>query len=381
MRKIVLLLATVLCMMLAFSVSCAEEDANILGKWYFSAFEDAENYPGAVFTADGADRYFSVYTDGTSLVVIDSRQSGAHPEDAVLENGILSFGYEKFSLEDGKLVQRYGSITEFYTREPMNLQLPRDASKEYGDALLPEHYNGTWVITKYGMNNAYADAESIGLSGKAVIENGKIALTWTRNGNEKHFELAFSEELNQGRLYTVVDDSVSYIISMRYDHTILLNVGMNQAQWVLRKENVIDESTVHPDAPEFEASFAAIADWNASDETRNRLASLLLNTAIASSVDPAAVNMDGPFYLAFLAGDSGKPLLICEGAGAYANYILSIGRGVSMKTQEPFVYYNWADQFFIALRHPEKSVTEQYRNEILPLVTGENIWSVQVDVQ
>lgn len=381
MRKIVLLLATVLCMMLAFSVSCAEEDANILGKWYFSAFEDAENYPGAVFTADGADRYFSVYTDGTSLVVIDSRRSGARPEDAVMENGILSFGYEKFSLEDGKLVQRYGSITEFYTREPMDLQLPRDISKEYGEALLPEHYNGTWVITKYGMNNAFADAESIGLSGKAVIENGKITLTWTRNGNEKHFELAFSEELNQGRLYTVVDDSVSYIVSMRYDHTILLNVGLNQAQWVLRKENVIDESTVHPDAPEFEASFAANADWNASDETRNKLASLLLNAAIAGGVDPAAVNMDGPFYLAFLAGDSGKPLLICEGAGAYANYILSIGRGVSMKTQEPFVYYNWADQFFTALRHPEKSVTEQYRNEILPLVADKNIWSVQVDVR
>lgn len=384
MKKIVLMLTAVLCLTLACSAACAagESTESILGNWYFSTYEDADNYPGTVFTADGADRYFTVYTDGTNLIAVDRGNSGTNVRDAVLEDGVLTVGFNRYSLEDGKLVLRYktANITEVYTREPMDPQLPNDMSRSYANALRPEHYNGTWIITKYGMNNAFTDAESMDLAGKAVIEDGKMKITWTRNGQEKSFEITFDPELNNGRLYTVVNDSVSYIVSLRNDHTILLNVGLNQAQWVLRKENVIDESTVYPDAPDFEEAYAAIAEGIETGETGNEAAALLLKTAIAGGLDPAAIKRDGPFYLALVAKNPAMPLLVCEGTGEYENYLLSIGHGINAETKEPFVYYNWGDQFFTSLAYPDESVTEYYRNEILPLVAGESVWPVQIEI-
>ena len=220
----------------------------------------------------------------------------------------------------------------------------------------------------------------MGLVGKAVIEDSKMEITWTRNGQAKNFEITFDPELNNGRLYTVVNDSVSYIVSLRNDHTILLNVGLNQAQWVLRKENVIDESTIYPDAPDFEEAYAAIAERVATGETRNEAAALLLKAAIAGGLDPAAIKRDGSFYLALITENPDMPLLICEGTGEYEHYLLSIGHGINAETKQPFVYYNWGDQFFNALAHPEETVTEYYRNEVLPLVAAESIWPVQVEI-
>ncbi len=346
--------------------------------WYFSTYEDSEDYPGIVFKADGGREYFSV-TSGEKMYVIDHRNgSTAGAKEASVEDGVLTVGVEKFTLEDGKLVCRYGPVTRTYSREPQERQIPQDMSAMYADSLRPEHYNGTWTIIKYGMNNAFADAETMNIIGKAVIEDGKITVTWTRNGKEKSFERTFDEELNRGCLYTVVDDTVSYIVSLRKDHTILLNIGANQVQWVMRREHVIDESTVHPDVPGFEQAFAEREDWTVSEETRNELADLLFSAGVTGGVDPAVIRMDGPFYLALIEKKAGYPVLICEGTGEYKYYLLSVGRGVDQKTGEPFVYYNWKDCFFSNLIDPEKTIAEYDKDEILKIVCGDKIWPVQI---
>ena len=379
MKKAILFLTVLLCLVSTAVVSCAEEE-NILGTWYFSTYEETEDYPGIVFTADGDGQYFSVYTDGGHLIVIDDRFGRQKDvREAVFENGILTVGFEKFALEHGKLVSCYGPVREVFARQPQEKQIPYDRSKAYADKLLPEHFNGAWTIEKYGMNNAFADMETMNMTGEAVIRDGKITVSWTRDGKDKSFEQTFDQELNDGRLYTVVDDAVSYIVSMLDDHMILLNVGLNQAQWVMRKKDVIDESVIYPEAPDFEQAFAGKEDWTASDETRNGLAGLLMNTVIVDGVDPAAIRADGPFYLALISEDPAYPLLICEGTGDYSNYLLSVGRGISQKTREPFVYYHWEDRFFSSLDYPEKSITDYYADETIKLVAGDSIWPVRIE--
>ena len=381
MKKTILFLVAVLCLVWTVSVSGAEktEETGILGTWYYASYEDSETYPGVVFTADGDDQYFSVYTDGEKLMMIDNRNGRRNEaREAAFGDGVLTAGYEEFTAEDGKLVRRYGSVTETYTREPQAPQIPQDMTRYYADALQPEHYNGTWTIVKYGTWNAFADAETMNMTGKAVIENGKITITWTRDGQEKTFELTFDEELKDGCLYTVVNGSTSYIISMRDDHTILLNVGLYQSEWVMRLENVVDETVVHPDVPGFEQAFAGREDWTSSDETRNELVRLLFEAAAAGGADPAAVRADGPFYLALVGGDPAYPVLICEGTGDHANYLLTVGRGVYRETGEPFVYYHWTDRFFSSLENPEENIVENYVNEILSMVSGNRIWPVTV---
>ena len=347
--------------------------------WYLSTYENSEENPGIVFKADGADSFFSVYKNQENMIMVDHRYSDSWTREAAIENNVLTVGFESFEMENGKLVSCYGPVRKVYAREPQEKQIPYDRSKAYADKLLPQHYNGAWIITKYGTNNAFADVETMNLSGEAVIEDCRITVSWTRDGKDKSFEQTFDRELNDGRLYTVVDDAVSYIVSMLDDHTILLNVGLNQAQWVMRRKDVIDESVVHPEAPGFEQVFAEKSDWTASEETRNELANLLLSTVIADGVDPAVIRKDGSFYLALMYGDPAYPLLICEGTGDYSNYLLSVGRGISQYTKEPFVYYHWEDCFFSSLDHPEKSITDYNADETIKLVAGDSIWPVRID--
>ena len=365
-----------------FRTVAAEKPAagSILGTWYYSSYENSETYPGIVFLADGGDRCFTVLTGGENLKVEDRRNGEAKNRDAKFEDGILTVGYDSFALEDGKLVLRYGSVTEVYTREQRERQIPADLTVYYADGLRPEHYNGTWIITQYGMNNAYTDAETMGLAGKAEIRDGKITVTWTRNGQEKSFEQAFDPELNRGRLYTVVNNAVSYIVSMRADHTILLNVGLNQAQWVMKKENVPAGETVRLDLPEFEETFSGKEDWTASEETRNELAGLLLKAALENGADPEGIRMDGSFCLA-LKGGPAYPVLVCEGTGNYEHFVFTVGRGVQYDTKEPFVYYSWEDGFLTELAHPGMTAAEYQRNEMLPFICGDRVWEVQVNAE
>ena len=358
----------------------SEED--ICSKWYYSTYEDAENYSGITFIADGDENYIAVYRNADGDYLLEKHSdNNVDVRSAAFEDKTLTAGYEKYTYEGGKLIQRYGSVTKTYTREPRDRQIPVDRTGGYADLLLPEHYNGTWLITKYGMDNAFADAAAMNLSGKAVIDNGKLIMTWTRNDTGNQFEIDFDSELNKGRLYTVVDGRLSYIVSMRADHTILLNIGLNQAQWVLRKENIVSEETVHADAPGFEEAFAGNSDWTASEETRNSLAKLLLDTVVSVGVDPAAINMDSPSCLALIGGNPGMPVLVCEGAGDYENYILHIGRGIFQETQEPFFYYSWEDRFFSRLLNPEETNVDYYRNEILSIVAGNSTWPVEITVR
>ncbi len=355
---------------------------DICAKWYYSTYEDAENYPGIVFIADGNDSYISVYKNADGDYLLENHSdNNTDVKTAVFEDQTLTAGYEKYMLEDGKLIQRYGSVTKTYARKPQDRQIPADRTSAYANYLLPEHYNGTWLIKKYGMNNAFADADTMKLSGKAVIDNGKLSMTWSMNNTEKQLEIDFDQELNKGRLYTVVDGMRSYIVSIRSDHTILLNIGLNQAQWVLQKENAVSEETVRVDSPGFEDAFAENSDWTASEETRNSLAKLLLDTVISHGVDPAVINTDGLSCLALITGDPETPVLVCEGTGDYANYILSVGRGISQETQKPFIYYQWEDYFFSGLLHPKETIMDYYRNEILPLVAENNIWPVEIKIQ
>ena len=382
MKKVLILLAVFLCLILAAGLCGAEEknkEENILGTWYYASYENTDDYPGTVFAADGAGQYFKVYTDGENLIVVDHTGLRESTREAVYEDGLLTVGFDKYTLEDGRMVRRYGPVTEVYTREEQENRIPADVTNLYAKYLKPEHYDGTWVITQYGMNNAYVDAEDMGLSGKAVIRDRKITVTWTRNGREKSFEMAFDEELNNGRLYTVVDDAVSYIVTLRRDNTILLNVGLNQAQWVMKKENVVDESVIHPEVPGFEEAFAAKEDWTATEEGRNRLAELLLQAAVAGGVDPATIRTDGAFVLALLEKKAGSPVLFCEGCGEYKYCILAVGRGVSLETGEPFVYFHWSDEFFTAIQHPDQPTIWYEQEEILPIVAGDQIWEVSPD--
>ena len=379
MKKIILFLAAAFCLTWIACACCAEE-AELLGTWYYASYEDSDKYPGIVFTADGEGDYFSVFTDGERLMLIDSRDGRKNEaREAALEDGVLTAGWEKFTLEDGKLVLRYGSVTETFTREPQERQIPADRSGMYAKSLRPEHFNGTWTITKYGTRNAFADAETMNIIGKAVIEDGKITVSWTRNGKEKSFERTFDEELNRGCLYTVVDDTVSYIVSMKADHTLLLTIGLEEVQWVMRRENVIDETPVHPDAPGFEQAFAGKEDWSVSEESREELAVLLLRAALADGVDPTAIRADSPIYLGLISKDPGFPILICEGTGEYKDYLLTVGRGVKRETGEPFVYYHWTDCFVNSLAYPEKTIAEYYKDETLHLVCGDKIWSVRAE--
>lgn len=380
MKKIAVILTVILMMTLVSFTACAEEE-NILGTWYFSTYEDSEAYPGTVFTADGANSYFTVYSDGENLVMVDHRDFGSGTREATWEDGALTAGYDKFVLEDGKLVRRYGPVTEVYTREPQENRIPADKTPYYAKALRPEHYNGTWIITQYGMNNAFINAEDMNLSGKAVIENGKMTLTWTRDGKEKSAEITFDAETNNGRLYTVVNNSTSYIVTLRADNTIMLTVGLYEGQWVMKKEHVVDESIIQLELPEFEEAFQAEKDWTVSDEKKNELASLLLNTAIANGLDPASVNMDGPFYLVLVGKEYGFPLLVCEGTGEYADCMLSVGRGVFRETKKPFVYYHWSDEFFTGLCCKGESFVDYHRENDLHAVAGDRIWAVQVEIR
>ena len=352
---------------------------DICHDWYYFAYED-QDYPGITFAADNQKVQFSI-SKGEKLFITDYRGNQVDTWEVSFEDGVLKTGSETFTLENGKLFHRYQGATEVYSRKPGERQIPGDRSAAYAKALRPEHYDGTWVIAKYGMNNAYADAEALGLSGKAVIRDGVMTLDWSRNGADKHFEISFDRDLYNGCLHTVVDGTTSWNVLMRADHTILLNIGAYRDQFVMKKENAVDESVVNMESPDFEKAFAEKEDWTVTEEGRTELAKLLIGAAAAGSLDPAAIRTDGPFFLALIGGEPGFPLLVCDGTGDFAQCRLHIGRGVSDETKEPFVYYQWEDCFFEYLSNPETSAAERYRQETLEYICKNTVWPVRIDTE
>ena len=61
-------------------------------------------------------------------------------------------------------------------------------------------------------------------------------LTFSRSGMEKSMDIIFDADLNMGRLYTVKNGSASYIVTILDENTVLLNIGLNEAQWVFCRE-------------------------------------------------------------------------------------------------------------------------------------------------
>ena len=93
MKKVLILLAVFLCLILAAGLCGAEEmneEENILGTWYYTSYENADDYPGTVFTADGAGQYFKVYTYGENLIVVDHTGYREITKEAVYEDGLLT---------------------------------------------------------------------------------------------------------------------------------------------------------------------------------------------------------------------------------------------------------------------------------------------------
>ena len=387
------LVVSLFAMVLPAALAVESDYAQYLGAWYYVAYEDLDNYPGTVFQADGEIEKIAFYTDGENLIMVEEGRTGTEnrAHKCSLEDGVLNAGIYRFMLENGNLVMKYeydGAVhaKKIFAREPQQKQIASSVSQAYQTFLTVASFDGAYDLVKYGTNDAYVDAEEMNMQGTAVIENGKLTITWVRNGVEKTFEIVFDPELNEGRLYTVINDAVSYIITMRYDGTLLLTVGLAQSQWLLQKKDRVSEETVHISDEAFEAALGAETDWWATEESRNRLASLLMAIAVKNGIDPELINWDAPIYLANLGTSTGGhlPLLICEGKGACANYILSIGRGVSMEDGKPFFYYQWENcmdiKYVMSYENKYQSVTEYQANEILYYISGKNVWPVTVSM-
>ena len=386
-KTVAFMLAVVLLTGLLGTVSLAE-NPEILGKWYFCEYEDLDNYPGRVFRANGVPDgaggspvWFAVYTDGENLIAVINRGGSSEQySGCTWENGVLTIGFSEYVLENGKLVNRLeydGAVHAVltYARNPQETQVAGSVSPIYSGVLTPADFNGAWDIVKYGMNGAFMDAGELNIQGGAVIKDGVMTITWTRDGVEKSFEIVFDPGLNDGRLYTVVDNSISYIVSLLSDHTILLNVGLYQSEWVFRRRDAVSEDVVRITDEAFEQAFAGNEDWYASEESRNLLARMLMEAAVQNGADPALISAGGDFCLCSLAG---APLLVCEGAGPAGHYIFSVGRGVDYRDQLPFVYYCWSESLAYKSADPAVSLVGNYVEEVLSPLTGSQIWKVEI---
>lgn len=389
MKKLAaLMLMVVLLTGLMSTVSHAEEP-EILGDWYFYEYQDLDDYPGTVFKADTGTEFagtdpirFTVYSDGENLIAVD--RSGGIPgraQDCTWENGVLTIGCSRYSLEDGRLVRRLeydGAVHCIltYARSPQEApQIAGSVTRAYKSILTPADYDGTWELVKYGMNGAFADASDMDLQGSAVIENGKMTIVWTRAGVEKSYEIEFDSDLNEGRLYMIKNGTTSYIVSLLSDHTIILHVGLSQSQWVFRRKDAVSEETVRVTDGAFEETYASEEDWFATEGSRNRLAAMLLETAAASGLDPASVDADSPVWLCSL---DGQPVLICQGTGAYKHYILSVGHGTDYRDQTPFFYFSWDECMSFEAYDPDRSLADVYVESVLSPLTGGSVWMVEI---
>lgn len=358
--------------------------------WYFASVEDSERYPGTVFMADGPAVYITISRPAeddsqsssygpNTLIVRGSRYVGSSSvRYAEYVSGTLSVSPDRFTLEDGKLVSRSGTLTETYTLEFPKQQIPFSLSDNFAEALRPDHFDGTWDVVQCGFENTFADAEALNVSGEAIIRDGRLSMSWIRNGERKSLELTFDPELKNGCLYANPEGLTSYTVSMREDRTILLSIGRDETQWVLRNRNRDAGDIVHPVVPGFEAAFAAGGDWSVSAEKRDELAGLLMDAALAGGVDSSRIRWGGAFCLSWFQGLPAYPFLVCEGTGDRADYLLKIGRGVNSETREPFVYYSWVDVFRVALEYPETNLLDYYRENLMYGFPKDQIWTVRV---
>ncbi len=254
MKRLASVLLTMMLCAALISGTAFADDETILGVWY-QAEHEYPQYPGVSFVDNGALESINVYSNGSDYIVVVDNDPQAYilfPPDVVdaytahFKDGVLKFSGRELVLSDGKLTytsylgDKLFSVTT-YTREPREAILPyytsatSDKSSGYVD-YSADFYNGQYVLKMYGMYNAYSDAAAMNMEGTAVISDRHMTVNWTRDGVDKSFEITFDEEMNKGRLYTVVDNH-SYVVSVvDYPNTIMLNVGMEQAQWVFEKE-------------------------------------------------------------------------------------------------------------------------------------------------
>ena len=351
MKKLMSILMAAVLMALMLPFAAAEDEAvKLLGTWYFVEQQD-DAFPGVTFTANGEVNSFTVYTDGEKLIsVIHQQDAEDHIAACVYEDGVLKAD-SLYALEGDRLVASFGSIKQIYAREAAERRIPYSLS-ETVKGITAEDYNGVYDLVQYGKNNAFANAEEIGLTGEASIIDGKMMLKWSKDGDEKEAEITFDSELDRGRLYTVADGVKSYIVSILSDGTLYLNIGLNEMQWILKNRNKIGEETEHLQSARFEEAYADRTDWFATEESRAQIAKLLLQEA----PDKDKIETNGSVYLMSVAG---APLVLCEGKGENRNYIFSIGRGYSQDTGA-FIYYDWRFALNYKDESADKSILDKY---------------------
>lgn len=335
MKKLMSLLIAAVMMTLMIPFASAEDDVSkVLGTWYYVQLQD-DAYPGTTFATNGESDSFTIYTDGENLISVIHQPAGEDRlvKNCTYQNGVLKADFE-YTLDGDMLVASIGGLKLFYAREPQE-RIIRVSISESSARVTPEDFNGVYDVIQYGEHNAFVNADEIGLSGEAEITDGKLVIKWALNqGEEQKAEISFDSELNLGRLYTVVNESTSYIVSILSDGTLFLNVGLYEAQWILKKRNAPDTDEVYHLTNEvFEEAYQKEKDWFATEESRNQIAAMLLKEV----PEKEKIDTEGSVYLMSVGG---APLLLCEGQGENRNYIFSIGRGFS-EEEGAFIYYSW----------------------------------------
>ncbi len=232
------------------ALSSAAEESSVLGKWYVTSREYPDLYPGVIFQENGALEAVDIYYNGADYLVVEENQpddavraSSMEARPAVYQDGMLSYsGHELILKEDGltETVTTGQTSVIRYGREPKDKILPnyRSLLQERASGwteYTAEDYEGAYVLTMYGMNNAFATAAEMNLTGTGVIRDRHMTIVWVINGVTKSFEIDFNEELNKGRLYTVMDDHSYVLEKLDEEGRIILNVGMEQSQWIFEK--------------------------------------------------------------------------------------------------------------------------------------------------
>lgn len=220
------------------NIAIADDPADIIGTWYLVEFQDLDYYPGVKFKGNGDDESFIVYKDGNEYIKVENGMT-VH---CSFENGVLDNHYK---LEDNHLIyvihyddKDHAIMT--YAREPLERKVGyyrlRNGYYSWYNCEKIKEFDGSWVFTLYGENGAFVDVAEMNMEGKAIIDNGHLLINWSHDGIKRSKEIVFDETLNMGRLYTVQNGTISYIVTMVDNNTILLNVGLNEAQWVFSRD-------------------------------------------------------------------------------------------------------------------------------------------------
>jgi len=219
----------------------AEANNEWLGKWYLYSFQDLTLYPNTVFFAGDETEYIEIYTEGSGLVAAFNNEGG-YLEQTVRNcviDGNTMHCMGTYTLENKQLIRKMeydGKVEAIYV---YTHEKPKNRFADFDRSYLPlesvNDIDGTWTISQFGMNRAYADASDMSMSGTAVFDNGKLTMSWSRDGVEKNSVIEFGRELDKGRLYTVVNEKATYTVTRLSENTLLLNIGLNSVQWVFTK--------------------------------------------------------------------------------------------------------------------------------------------------